>query len=269
MMGLMHTASTFRWGKDSLTDLPIHNLLAFFTSLMLFVLVEGIFAQQIINGALANAISLRYHNQPVSLLSAYNLGLPRIVSLIGGGILIALIMGTVVVIITLFLGGIFVIILGVGSSQGAGLSSVLSFFSLFLMLIGMLAIIVAVGVIALLLLFVTQSIVLERRTPWQALSRSLQLVRRSFWRVVGIVLVLYILVQAITLIPTSALGGAIGIIFDDPIQDMMMRQTLSTLVGYLAQIVVLPLLLIGYTLLYYDLRIRQEGYDLQLRVDGD
>ncbi len=265
MVGLMHAARSFDWERDSLTDLPIHNLLAFFASLLLFAAIQGIIAQQIINGALAHAISHRYHNQPISTLSAYSLGMRRILSLVAAGLFISIIMGLVIVVLSVVLGGCVGTFMVMAPTQESGFLA--SFISLFLVILIVLLILVAVACVAILFLFVTQAIVLEGYGPLRAMSRSIQLVRGGFWRVVGIVLTLYILIQVITLIPSSALGGAIGLIFDDPIKDMMMRQTLTTLVSYLAQILVLPLLLIGYTLLYYDLRIRREGYDLQLQLE--
>jgi hypothetical protein len=132
--------------------------------------------------------------------------------------------------------------------------------------LGIVFVLLIIGAVTIIFLFVTQTIVLENHGAMSGLGRSIRLVRGSFWRVVGIVLLLNILVQIVTIIPTSVLGGAVGLIFSDPLKDLAIRQSLSTLIGYLVQIVVLPFLLIGYTVLYYDLRVRKEGYDIELQA---
>jgi hypothetical protein len=70
----------------------------------------------------------------------------------------------------------------------------------------------------------------------------------------------------IQFVPSAMLGGVIGFIFNDPINDVMIRNAATTLVSYGAVILILPLQMIAYTLLYYDLRVRREGYDLHLRM---
>jgi hypothetical protein len=76
---------------------------------------------------------------------------------------------------------------------------------------------------------------------------------------------IYFLIQIITLVPSALLGGVIGAVFSE-LDQFMLQQSLSQLVGYVIQIFVLPLQLIGYTLLYYDVRVRKEGFDIELRA---
>lgn len=128
------------------------------------------------------------------------------------------------------------------------------------------AIIVALGFILLVIpgvyllvryLFISQAIVLEHKGIGGAFSRSGELVRGSWWRVFGIGLVLFLLVAVIQ----QAGGGVIvGIL-------SLGRSTTGHLIGdavnAVVRIIVLPIELGGLTLLYYDLRIRKEGFDLQ------
>ena len=86
----------------------------------------------------------------------------------------------------------------------------------------------------------------------QAISRSTRLVRGNLRRVtgvVGIMLVLY-LVAYLTLL---ALGGAIA-------RDLQMA---SNVAGVFV-VVLYPFLAALLTVLYFDLRIRREGYDIEL-----
>lgn len=116
-------------------------------------------------------------------------------------------------------------------------------------------------VIAVYWLFLPQVIVLEGSNVASSLGRSWQLVKGSFWRVLGYGLVVYVsflIVQyGISFAATFALG-ALG--------------TGGTLIGGLVSAVVsvlaLPFLFGAVTLLYYDLRIRKEAFDLELLARG-
>lgn len=248
---------------DSLAELPIGNLILFGTVTVLIALFQGLVIQQLITGALANAVARRYQNQPVAMLEAYDFGIDRMLALIGAG----LIMGLIVTLIFGILSGFFVggiVLLGAASAQSEASGALFAIFAFLGLMFAFIAALLVVAFVAVRFLFFTQAVVLEGHGPLSALRRSWQLVSGSFWRVLGAVALIYILVQILVAVPGMLFGGAIGIIFNDPLRDFAIRQSLSTLVGYSAQILVLPLNLIAYTLIYYDLRIRKEGYDLQL-----
>ena len=82
---------------------------------------------------------------------------------------------------------------------------------------------------------------LEGVGPIAALSRSYSLVRNSWWRVLGITLVV------------GLISGVISIVLG-----------LIPVVGFIiASILVAPIYTIANTLLYYDLRVRKEEYTLE------
>lgn len=114
------------------------------------------------------------------------------------------------------------------------------------------------GTVALALVFgvryanITAAAVLEGLGPWRALRRSTQLVKGRLWPtagVVGIGIVLY-LVAYVTALAIAML------IFRD-------FELASTASG-VATIVTYPFIGCLMTVLYYDLRIRREGYDVEL-----
>jgi len=90
--------------------------------------------------------------------------------------------------------------------------------------------------------FILQAVSLEHVGAKAALSRSSALVKGNWWRVLGIVLVVGILAAVVSAILAQipVVGGIIG-------------GTLST-----------TIVIIGATLLYYDLRVRKEGYNLDI-----
>lgn len=111
---------------------------------------------------------------------------------------------------------------------------------------------------------VTPVVVLERERPAAALARSWRLVRRSFWRVFGILLLATIIVavaSAILQIPftfvSAVFGGAAG----------FSAGTVIAVIGTIAAgTVTRPISAAVTVLLYVDMRMRKEGLDLALRT---
>ncbi len=100
----------------------------------------------------------------------------------------------------------------------------------------------------------------ERAGPAAALGRSWQLVKGLWWRTLGILLIVYIMVTVIQ----TALGvlflGLAGLV---PGVSEDLRSALVTAASQLVQAVVAPIFPIAITLLYFDLRVRKEGFDLE------
>ena len=127
-------------------------------------------------------------------------------------------------------------------------------------------------------------ILIERTTTRQSLSRSKALAQGSGGRVFGIVLAILLLDTAMYYI----LGNSLGVVFAlfGVVQNGSFMETIGDLfslkyedirptsldslvmcIVYLgAETFTLPIYAIGITLLYYDLRIRKEGFDIEMRV---
>jgi hypothetical protein len=111
--------------------------------------------------------------------------------------------------------------------------------------------------------FVSQVIVLENRGVGDALQRSWELVRGSWWRVFGAYLLL-LLVGMIVNLSTTVISLAVGLTGASwAVQNIAVQ-----FVTLLLTVVYRPISLAGMTLLYFDLRIRKEGYDLQVALDA-
>jgi hypothetical protein len=99
--------------------------------------------------------------------------------------------------------------------------------------------------------FAVEAIMIEDRRLLAALRRSRDLVRGSWWRIfgIGIVFVLVILVLSVAVaVPTGIL--------------LISNPAIGGLLSIAAGILVFPVALIGRTLVYFDLRVRKEGYNL-------
>lgn len=90
-------------------------------------------------------------------------------------------------------------------------------------------------------IFVLQAALLEGLGPTGALSRSSTLVKRNWWRVLGIMLVVFLI--------TAAVSAILGI--------------MPVVGGIIGGIIATPIGTIGSILLYYDLRVRKEGYTVE------
>jgi glycerophosphoryl diester phosphodiesterase family protein len=221
-------------------------------------LILSLIIGALITGALANAIARSYLGQPISILTAYRFGARRygallLASLIGLGVTLgamALVGGCLFGALTAYpasgRNGLLV---------GALVIGLLLFVFLF---------IPAIIFFTVRFLLAVQAIVLEGKGPLAGLGRSWRLVQGSFWRVLGIVILLNLLIYIIAGIPATIVNLALTLGSGDPLGNLVRNQAITTLVTQIGVILAQPIALSIYTLLYYDLRVRKEGYDIEV-----
>ena len=128
-------------------------------------------------------------------------------------------------------------------------------------------------------------ILIEDNTAMNAFKRSGELVKNMWWRVCGILLAMILIQQMIQ----SILSQSFNIVFflltgissaqDSGMLDTLQRMFLPTPLNigwslYAIQsfvttaivAITLPIITIGSTLLYFDLRIRKDAYDLEMQA---
>jgi hypothetical protein len=116
--------------------------------------------------------------------------------------------------------------------------------------------------------------VLENKGGWSSLARSRDLIKGQWWRVLGITVLVYMIVYVVDLV-FSIPGLAFG--FSSAFSDAgtSFRATTSavgTIFGAVGTIVTGPIIYIAWLMLYYDLRARKEGLDLEMmanQLDSD
>ena len=248
-------------GQNPFDLMPFNDILTIIAIGLITSAIQYLLVNSLISGALASAIARSYAGQPVAILESYRFGFRRFFALVGASLLTfalgALLFGLV-------FGGSFggiVLLLANGNRANGVLAGVLIFFL-------MLALFVLLGIGALYiytrLLVTTQAIVLEDRGPLAGMARSWRLVRGAFWRTLAIMVLMGILVYIIAAIPTAITSFALTLTSGNALSNLVRNQIITTLMAQIGQILVLPLQLAIYTLLYYDLRVRKEGYDLEL-----
>lgn len=251
----------FRPGQNPFDALPLGSFATFYGIVFGVAIFQGLIVQSLITGALANAISRSYLGSPISILGAYGFGLRRYLSLIASS-LVLLLIGMLV--FALFgacaFGAVIVLVRNVGGRLAfAGT------------LLGVLVLVILVVLLIPVILFffirfvlATQAIVLEGRGPLSGLGRSWRLISKSFWRALLVFVLVIILSYLVSVIPSLLLTFGLNLFSGGSPTNMLRNQALGSFVAQLGLIIGLPLLFSIYTLLYYDLRIRKEGYDLEL-----
>jgi hypothetical protein len=175
----------------------------------------------LVQGALIDGFSQQYVRARIRIGRALKVAVHRLGSLIVASIFVGLILLFVALI------GV-AILLALGRAGGS--TSVDSLFAVLIF-----------GAIMLFfgarLAFVPHSTVVEKASPGHAISRSWSLVRGHTLWVIVVTIIVLIMVAGITLI-----------------------MQLIPIVGMVTSVLMTPLTAAGYIVLYYDLRVRKDGY---------
>jgi len=109
-------------------------------------------------------------------------------------------------------------------------------------------------------------IMTELKGPVDALKRSWRLTEGSFWRLFGLLVLLFILNGIVLALPLSLIQFVAFAVTPSQMFGLL-NGALSGLSNLLS-ILWYPLLALTLTLVYYDLRVRKENYDLELRIQA-
>ncbi len=232
---------------------------------MLLSLVYVVVFQPLLQGALTRAVAQRYLGRPMTVGNSFVTALRRAWPLIGSRLLTTL-LGSLLVGVGL---GIYVVAIFAvvdAAFQNGGSAPPIGA----LLVIGLLAfaIIVAGAILALFawtrLLFTPQAAVVEQQGAWGSIQRSWRLTRGYFWRTLGFLLVIALLTWVVTIIPSSVFSIPAQLLFPE---NFTLQTMINTAVGSVVGVIVTPFSAIAYTLMYYDLRVRKEAFDLEQRAD--
>lgn len=117
--------------------------------------------------------------------------------------------------------------------------------------------------LAVVMVFSNHAIIIEGRGGGlPALKRAYELGKSRFWPLMGIGIVFNLLVtviQSMIVMPFSFAAGIMTAVTESP-----WILGLNTLIQGMTSAVTLPFLAVALTLVYFDTRIRREGYDLEV-----
>lgn len=112
-------------------------------------------------------------------------------------------------------------------------------------------------------------IVVEGRGPLSALTRSFDLLRGAYWRVVGLIAV-SIIIAYLPVAGVTFLTGTSSMMFNPATTDMPGAGALvaQQVLGWVATVLTTPFVVSAIVLNYFDRRVRTEGLDVQVMADG-
>ncbi|NWG05715.1 MAG: hypothetical protein HXY35_03395 [Chloroflexi bacterium] len=211
-------------------------------STLIIAFLQFIFVQGIATGALTRAVADNYLGKPTSILDAYR-GIGKSWLTLVGALLLV---GILVIVISLWW-----IVPCVGWFTGLGMLAYLG---------------MAVSPM------VAPVVVLEGQGMINSVQRAWFLVRRRFWPVLGTIFVLYLFNLLIVNGPlaiVNAILGAVAPSFGDPAAQLVVTAIIQAVVSIVFILIYYPLQMTAFTLIYFDLRVRTEGFDLALLMTGD
>lgn len=223
------------------------------TPYLLALFVFALFLVPLSNAAVVSGVSRAYLGMPVRFADCYRDALPRWVSLILLGLLWVL-----AATVTMFAMSIaFAVFIGAMAGFGAMLGTVGAIFSIIFSLAIGLAIIVVGLAIYLAAVFSFVAAVLERLSADAAFGSGFRRVfgEGQFWRSLGI---------SASVIGISIgfwiVGGALGWLVISTTHSLTFQLVVSSVINAFLYPFIFAVVAVGY----YDVRIRREGYDLQM-----
>ena len=244
---------------------------------MLLLGLLSIAANSIVTLALTAQCIETLHGRSMTLAEGIRRGLRRFWPYMGMMIVqgAAIFAATVAVLLPIF-GGLLAVVLGgalVGfnlgeANEAAGIISILGMGALFLCGYVLMLILSMIPIIYLSArwLVAPAALIAEGSGPLDSLRRSWRLSRGNVLRAVGYVVLLYLIMALVLALPAGLLQQIFLVLL--PWNELELVMGFSTVVSSLFSIIGIPFYIGATVLLYYDLRIRGESYDLEMRIAG-
>jgi exosortase/archaeosortase len=201
-------------------------------------------------GALTRQAAQAFTGAPVSVPDGLKAGLRALFPMMGAGILAGFAIGAVALAMGI-LGGIFAAVLGMIGALMVGIT---------LLVLVMLVITIFAGV--------APAVVVERKGPLSALTRSFDLVSGALGRTMGLVVV-SVLIAYMPLIAVVFVAGSTGVMANPAAAAaspgaLIAQQVLTWIAGVLTT----PFMVSVFVLTYFDRRVRTEALDVQVMTDS-
>ena len=119
------------------------------------------------------------------------------------------------------------------------------------------------------LLFVPQAVLLEGTGASRSIGRSIELIKGSFWKTLGILILISIALFLIKSLVVVVGGVVIAMLsggVDTAGTSIQNFQKLPLVAG-VVDLFLQPFRMVVITLLYYDIRVRKEAYDTELMAE--
>lgn len=244
-VGATHIETLNQVSSDVLAQRPLSPAVAadFFATVVTLTIVGGFAAVLLLSvqiASLVDAMSARYLGRPMDLGASFRNGLRAAPRLIAAAL----------ILFVLFCVLWLIVLVAAAISR-----------SVLVSLVAMLAGTVATFYIAASSLVMPVVATVEGAGPIAALRRSFWLANGNRWRIIGLQLLLFVLNVVISSLLSAVIVGTF-------VTDATLRGSLQTIVNAIATIAWAPVEWGTFTILYYDLRVRHEAFDLQLAAEA-
>ncbi|MET8156019.1 hypothetical protein ABZT47_06585 [Sphaerisporangium sp. NPDC005289] len=236
-------------------ELPMGGVIAQFGGALMTLVIQ-FFLVTILTGMLTRVLGRAVFGGRITIGEAWRLTRGRLPALFG----LALLTGLIALAPLVVVGGLLFLLIA-GDGPGA--------------LIALVVILSVMGYIAYLVTVSTRfslaaaAVVLERRGVVEAMRRSWRLVGTGFWRVLGILILTQLLVAMLGYIlslPVTIVSLVVSFGGQGTVAATVVTTVLLTVGGILSSMITYPVQAGVNGLLYTDLRMRAEAFDLVLQT---
>lgn len=276
LTGYLDALSAITVSPDEVPDPAFGELFGAFGSFFGVMSVLGIVGL-LVNGVVALALTSQtiavLHEETLTLGEGMRRGLRRFWSYVWMSIvqIVLILLATLAVLIPLFV-LIFAVIFAGAAFGSVAFSDDNVFGAVAVVLVMLCGYLLAVLLAALPTVYLsarwivsTPTLLAEGLGAMDALRRSWQLTQKHVWRAVGYQVLLYVITFVIISLPIGLLQQIILIALPTA-AGLGLSTAISTALSSVITVVWTPFYICAVVLLYYDLRVRTEGYDLDLRV---
>jgi hypothetical protein len=208
----------------------------------------------LLSGMLTVIVGRAVFGSPITVRETWSKIRGRIPALLG----LALLEGAAVAALI----GLVVVMVAMIAAVSYPAAAILLGFPLLLLMVAVMAYLYTV------VMFAPVLIVLERLPVIESVTRSFALVRNSFWRVLGIRLLTFLVatVVADAVAAPFSIGGQLMVSGAASIGAVLIGTTITSIGSAIGQIITAPFTAGVIALLYTDRRIRAEAFDLVLQT---
>ncbi|HYW05750.1 MAG TPA: hypothetical protein VE913_02275 [Longimicrobium sp.] len=250
--------ATGSFGAAALRPTPSGEFSSQYFAAMATILAVTFIVMTAMMGALTRQVAQAWTGAPVSVGDGYRAGFRSFFTILGSSLVLGVVSFVAFFVLAIVAGIVGAIIgMNVGSPVVTGV------------IVAVLAIIAFIGIFLLFASYFAfvPAIVLEGAGPLRALGRSMQLARGARWRVLGVMVTVWLIVILPTFGATLLTGGMSA--FTDP--TALPNPTAYLIqqgVGGIVSALTYPFMMASLVLLYYDRRVRSEAFDVQMATDA-
>lgn len=241
------------------------NMMAGFAVTIVVLMLAAIIIYSLVQGAVAFALSEVHLGRLTTVNAAFRNLKGKAWRLID--VVISIGLRVAGIYILMMLGVVLIVAIPAGMISGSGRPNpAVIIILVVLIILATLAAIVLAPVLMMRYALAVPALVLENLTARQAIKRSVKLAKGNIWKIFLIFLLMYLITTVVISVfqgPFIVVSIVIAARHGVP---PMWLQIPSTISGGIGGTLSGPLIAIALTLLYFDARVRKEGFDLQLMM---